>query len=330
MKWLHILLILLATLPMIAFCLGVLRRPRTIRNFEEEEYNQERTFIKPLAVNHSLAIYTVGEGDPLLLLPYPHSQTTLPMAQSQLAELLTGMGRTVITFDVPGTYSSTREPVGDMAEMLKCAEQALDHLGIKEPIDVVGHSMSGLAALAFAIKRPVLTARLVLIGSVSGFPAATRSGMPGSCWHILNAEYWRLIVWGLRVQSGLGNLALHKKLQNLMEGASYYNEGYFTPLEIKMNDYQKGVPIREVLWGKNMYRRLSYADRLASVKAPTLVVVGRYDPETPVCAAKELHHGIPDSRLVIFEASGHFPFIEEAEEFRRTLNMFFEEDLAVR
>jgi pimeloyl-ACP methyl ester carboxylesterase len=236
------------------------------------------------------------------------------------------MGRTVIAFDVPGAYRSTRDPVGDMDEMLQCADETLARLGIEAPVDVVGHSMGGLSALAYAIERPERTRRLVLIGSMSGFPAVVRWGLPGSSLRIWEPDYWRLIFWGIWIKLGRGTLALHKKLQNLMERACYHDKTWFAPLEIDADDYKQGIPIREVLWGKNMVRRLSYADRLGSVGAPTLVIVGEHDPEAPPPCSEELVEGIPDARLVTFAQSGHFPFVEEPSRFADVVKAFFGEE----
>jgi proline iminopeptidase len=324
MKWNGLIVVagVLAVLVVLFFGLGLHRRPPYLRNFEQEEYGGGRPFVEPLSTTGGLAVYAVGSGEPVLLFPYPHAQTMAPMAQEPLAELLVAMGRTVVTFDVPGAYRSTRDPVGDMDEMLRSADETLARLGIQGPVDVVGHSMGGLCALAFAIERPERTRKLVLVGSMSGFPAAARWGMPGSSFHVLDADYWRLIVWGLRVKSGRADLALHKKLQNLMVGASYHDRTRFEPVEIDADDHEKGVPVREVLWGKNMVRRLSYADRLGAVRAPTLLLVGRHDLETPLPCSEELLAGIPDAHLVVFEASGHFPFVEEAPRFTDTVDAF--------
>jgi pimeloyl-ACP methyl ester carboxylesterase len=307
------------------FGLGLHRKPQYIQNFEEEEYGRAHRFVQPVSVADGLAVYAVGGGEPVLLFPYPHGHTTEPMAQSPIAEILAGMGRTVVTFDVPGAYRSTREPVGDADEMIRSADETLDHLGIQDPVDVVGHSMGGLAALAYAIERPERTRRLVLVTSLSGFPAATRCGFPGSAFRIYQPDYWRIILWGIQLNAGRGDLALHKKLQNLMERASYYDKARFTPLAIDADDHETGVPIRTI-WSKNMYTRLSYADRLGEVRAPTLILAGRHDPEASLPCSEELMQGIPDATLAIFEESGHFPFIEEATLFAATVDAFLHEE----
>lgn len=321
----YILVAVLGILAALFFGLGLHRKPHYIQNFEEEEYGRENPFVEPVSIVDGLAVYRVGSGETVLLFPYPHGHTTEPMAQSPIAKILTGLGRTVVTFDVPGAYRSTREPVGDMGEMIRSADETLDRLGIQGPVDVVGHSMGGFAALAYAIERPQRARRLVLITSLSGFPAAARCGFPGSAFRIYERDYWRIIFWGIRLNAGRGDLALHKKLQNLMERATYHDKAFFTPVEIDADDYEKGVPIRTI-WTQNMYRRLSYADRLAEVQAPTLILAGRHDPEASLQCSQELLQRIPDASLVIFEESGHAPFIEEAARFTQSVDAFLNEE----
>lgn len=319
--WICIAVAVLGIFCVLFFGLGLYRRPHYIQNFEEEEYGREHPFVDPVSVVDGLAIYTVGHGEPVLLFPYPHSHTTEPMAQHPLANILAGMGRTVVTFDVPGAYRSIREPVGDMDEMIRSADETLDQLGIQDPVDVVGHSMGGLAALAYAVERPERTRKLVLMASLSGFPAAAHWGFPGSAFRIHESDFWRIILWGIRLNVGRGDLALHKRLQNLMGRASYHNKALFKPVEIDADDYEKGVPIRTI-WSKNMYARLSYADRLGEVGASTLILAGRHDPEAPLQCSEELLRGIPDAHLIVFEQSGHSPFIEETSQFAQTVDTF--------
>lgn len=56
---------------------------------------------------------------------------------------------------------------------------------------------------------------------------------------------------------------------------------------------------------------------LSTIEAPSLVMVGRHDWITSVAQAEELAAGIPNSELVVFEKSGHYPFIEENGAFLR-------------
>ena len=74
-----------------------------------------------------------------------------------------------------------------------------------------------------------------------------------------------------------------------------------------------------------MYTRLSYAERLHEVRAPTLIVAGRHDPEAPLQCSEELLQGIRGARLVVFEQSGHAPFIEEGALFTRIVEAFLAE-----
>jgi len=58
------------------------------------------------------------------------------------------------------------------------------------------------------------------------------------------------------------------------------------------------------------------------------VTVGRTDWITPVSSAETIASLIPDSRLVIFEKSGHSPQIEEAGKFEAVVREFLHEVLA--
>ena len=60
-------------------------------------------------------------------------------------------------------------------------------------------------------------------------------------------------------------------------------------------------------------------DRLPEITVPTLVLAGREDWITPPEQAERIHAAIPHSELVIFEESGHFPFIEEQQTFLNTV-----------
>jgi len=61
---------------------------------------------------------------------------------------------------------------------------------------------------------------------------------------------------------------------------------------------------------------------LASITAPTLVVVGEEDAVMPPDAAREIASGVPASRLVTIPQAGHLSNLEAPEAFNRALREF--------
>jgi proline iminopeptidase len=68
--------------------------------------------------------------------------------------------------------------------------------------------------------------------------------------------------------------------------------------------------------------------QLPGITCPTLVTVGRDDWITPVASSEMIASLIPDSRLVVFEKSGHSPQIEERELWLSVVREFLDEALA--
>ena len=56
-------------------------------------------------------------------------------------------------------------------------------------------------------------------------------------------------------------------------------------------------------------------NRLRALTTPVLILAGRLDWYTPPSQAERLHMALPTAQLVIFDQSGHFPFITEQAKF---------------
>ena len=61
---------------------------------------------------------------------------------------------------------------------------------------------------------------------------------------------------------------------------------------------------------------------LAKIKAPTLLIWGGADTETPLWMGQQMEKQIPDAGLVVFEGRSHFAFLEEAQRFQVIVNTF--------
>lgn len=219
-----------------------------------------------IADRDGLAVSRRGRGPNVLVPPYPHASTHRPMAEDRLADLLMGAGFAVVSFDPPGAYRSSRPMRGDMAEMLDCCVEALDVAGVRPPVLTVGHSMSSLCALGLAIEQPGLVARLVLVGSLSGFPAARRWGVPHnwSPWH--DQQWWQCRWLGTRQMLGLGNLATYRRLDDLVGRASVVDPAMAETFAIQQGDRRRVQPARAI-WLQTV-RNVDYHRSLTAVRGP--------------------------------------------------------------
>lgn len=280
-----------------------------------------RYVYRPDMVHRGLAVYRVGVGEPVLLMPGPHRfQIPSDGSAGPLIEGLVGIGRQVISFDPPGSGHSTRPSNISMAEMHTCATEALTACGIHQPVDAVGHSMGGLCALAYAIEQPTRVRRLVLIGTGWGGPAYLDA--PGALWNRSHPGFWRMALlgcWHLVWPS----LASERRLNNYVRRASYVDERHVTADPVGWRDWLR--PRRGRADWHKLARRMDYSPRLPDVTAPTLILCGRHDPQFPLASSQRLHTDLHDSRMVIFERSGHFPFIEEPDQFWECVAAFLDD-----
>jgi len=65
-------------------------------------------------------------------------------------------------------------------------------------------------------------------------------------------------------------------------------------------------------------------EQVKGVKAPTLIVWGKYDELSSPAGADRLERTIPGSRKAIIDNCGHMPQIEKADEFNRIVRAFLQ------
>jgi proline iminopeptidase len=73
------------------------------------------------------------------------------------------------------------------------------------------------------------------------------------------------------------------------------------------------------------YPTMDYTDVLPEVDVPALVTVGRHDWITPPEASIEIADLLVDSRLVVFESSGHSPNLDQQDQYIARVREFLDE-----
>ena len=82
------------------------------------------------------------------------------------------------------------------------------------------------------------------------------------------------------------------------------------------------------MWGSNgeyvidgNLTSVEYADRLSSIKVPTLIAVGDHDECDP-SIAEEMHQKIAGSKLVVIPQSGHMTCVDQPTLFLKEVGQF--------
>lgn len=274
--------------------------------------------LEPICIQDGLAIYRIGRGAPVFFMPGPHRfQRPGLRSADALIDGLVALGRSVITYDPPESGRSTRRARLGIAEMLGCADEALTACGVNGPVDVLGHSMGGLAVLGYALQQPQRVRRLVLVGTGAGGPAYVRA--PGTLWAPGHPGFLGVALRGT-VHLALRRRATERLLNNHIQRWSFVEPTRAVPATVRASDWLRPQEGRAD-WHR-IAQRLDYGPRLADLTMPVLILCGRRDPQFPPSASRQLAEGICRAQLVWFDGSGHYPFIEQPAEFWNAVARF--------
>jgi 2-succinyl-6-hydroxy-2,4-cyclohexadiene-1-carboxylate synthase len=185
-----------------------------------------------------------------------------------------------------------------------------------ERVDVVGYSMGARIGLRLAVAHPDLVRRLVLEAPSAGIadpPArAERAAADAERARLAVTEGIEAFVARWEAEPILaGEAALPAAARSRQAAIRRAN----TPLGLAASLVYGGQAAMEPLQG-----------RLATVTAPTLVVVGAEDPAR--ARAEEVATAIPGSRLAVVAGAGHAPHLERPDRFHALVLDFLLETAA--
>jgi pimeloyl-ACP methyl ester carboxylesterase/DNA-binding winged helix-turn-helix (wHTH) protein len=172
--------------------------------------------------------------------------------------------------------------VGDLATIV-------DTLGL-ERFDLLGMSQGGPIAIDYTVRHPERVRNLILAGS---FPSG--DFIPDSQKEALGAL--------MELHWGASNPAYRQIFTSqFIPNATEEQRNWFNDLQAKSTS--------PALAGK-LYRalqKLDVRDKLALIRAPTLVLHSRGDAAIPFASGRALASGIPSARLVPLDDGNHLPY----------------------
>jgi len=209
-------------------------------------------------------------------------------------------------------------------------EEVRQTLGLGK-VHLMGWSWGGQLALAYALQHQENLRSIIGTGAIANMPLALKeilrlkSELPDQVRAALNKyedkgdydnpEYKKAVTefYNLHVYR---SPTVRQELKALRE--QYWKEGG-----------KFGSLAYETMWGKNEFTctgTLAYwdiSDRLGEISVPSLVTGGRFDEVTPT-VTQELKRLLPDSRIFIFENSGHVAFWEERAKYIEVVKDFLD------
>lgn len=260
----------------------------------------------------TIAYVVTGDGPPLLLLHGFGGE--MWMWEKQVAAL-SNRYRLYIP-DLLGFGYSDRPKV-DYAPALfiDMIRQFMDQLGVNSA-GLIGNSMGGGIAWAFALAHPERVDKLVLIDSIPP--------------QVVTALRNRLLRWFLAIRHVplLPYLAVALRTRRTVRTALtqiVYDNRLITDVVVE-RQYRisriAGTARVMTSTVRHVDQVTQYARALKTLLKPTLIIWGEQDEVFPIEVGKQLHTSIRDSALVVIKDSGHMPMWETPDETNRAILKF--------
>jgi pimeloyl-ACP methyl ester carboxylesterase len=267
------------------------------------------------AVNYA----EIGEGEPILFI---HG---IAGCWRNFLENLPYFGRSyrAIALDLPG-FGDSPMPSWEitMANYGRLVHDFCERLGIDRVAALVGNSMGGFIATEAVIQDPDRFDRLVLI-SAAGVSFAEWQGRPFEA----AARIFRAAI---PMMSGeRRSYWTRPRGRKLAFGRIFRNPNGLRP-ELLAEQVRPGLQAPAfsealtAIWGYDT------RERLPEIEIPTLITWGLNDQVVPLEGALGYHRLIPESRLELFERTGHLPQLERPARWNPLVEGFIESSQPLR
>lgn len=183
------------------------------------------------------------------------------------------------------------------------------------PIAVLGHSNGGFIALHLAIRHPDVVDRLVLVNTAASGRFKDLALREAS----LRARKTMLAALDRLWNDGLRDARAFRRAWKAVQPMYLHRptparvERIVAPLRFDVEARRRILP---------QYATFDVRPLVGGIRRPALVAVGRHDWITPPLFSEELVRLLPRASLLVFERSGHYPFLEERAAFALHVGRF--------
>jgi 3-oxoadipate enol-lactonase len=184
--------------------------------------------------------------------------------------------------------------VEDYADRVAATVTALQ---LPRETDVLGNGLGGFVAIALALRHGALFDRLVVVDALAGFPEPGKAPLRGLAQAVQEAGMQAALDPAIRRMFNPPYIERHPKVvEERKQVLMRMNAETFSKLCLALT-------------------HVEFAPRLASIRNPTLVMVGAQDQTTAPPLVRELADGIPGARYLEIAESGHCPQFEQPTAF---------------
>ncbi len=270
--------------------------------------------------------YKVSGSGPVCLMPNPAwgpSSDCYFMTREELEKTMT-----MVYLDCRGTGRSQRaaKPTDYTWDHLIGDLDALrEHLG-QEKVWLAGHSEAGSLALRYACRHPDRVSGLLVINGFGGFDPELTGELEDR--------------WEAR-RSDPAFLEAEKSMSMVPRSDAELKDRMFQGMPIFWSDLSKAAAFQHVFEATSFSleawqaqgasgrggRNYSMRDCLGKIEAPALVVVGEDDITCSPVVAKHIHFFLKNSKLLLIENAGHFPWMEQPKVFFTDVTFFLKQHL---
>ena len=277
------------------------------------DHSTDEDVVRPDA-SDSIYVETEGEGPTTIFMPVAWGMSH-DFYQTLLAPL--ELPLRFVFFDPLGTRrSGPLPPDWEPKSIVEEAESVRESIGENQVI-VAGHASGAFLALSYALRHPDRVRALILVQPFASYQRVDQSGS-----ELLEKNpYWQRFtdrvndIRRVRLSPSERFRAIYKeqRLVDLWDYGIYYFEMADAADMSSFNPDMHDDFETDLL------------PDLKQISAPTLILSGVHDALAPLEESLLIAGNLPYVRLIEFQQSRHFPFIEEAEKFTEAVSAFLKD-----